>query len=114
MADNKNVNTTDKGYKKNKDVSISLGNDCFLYKNKKLVKSNNIFCYGNPDDKYIVLMEVLEKNQKVQDIGISTKVSIALFDRKEFIKNPNVMFLDFCERSGLYDALETAYMWISR
>lgn len=103
--------------KENNKLNLNLNdteNNILNYKNKNLVKSDNIFCYGNPDDKYVVLMESLEKGQEIKDIPISSKISVALFDRQEFIKNPNVMFLDFCERAGLYDALETAYMWITK
>ncbi|MBP0979304.1 MAG: hypothetical protein J6C55_01500 [Oscillospiraceae bacterium] len=94
-----------------KAVSETVG---FIYKDKKLVKSGNILCYGNPNDKYVVLLEILDKKDKVEslNIEISDKISIALFDRQALIKNPNAMFLDFCERHGLYDALETAHMWL--
>ena len=82
------------------------------FRGKKLVRAGNVLCYGNMDDKYIVLMEILDKKEKIKDIEIGSKISIALFNRLDLIKNPNTMFLDFCERNGLYDALETAYAWV--
>lgn len=89
-------------------------NESLIYKGKNLIRSKDILCYGNMDDKYIVLLEILDKKEKINGVDIGNKISVALFNRLDLIKNPNVMFLDFCEKSGLYDALETAFSWISR
>lgn len=94
--------------------TIEKKQTCFTYKNRKLVRADNVLCFGNPDDKYVVLLEILNKKDKIKDIELSDKISIALFDREALIKDPNIMFLDFCERYGLYDALETAYMWLTK
>lgn len=84
------------------------------YKGKSLVRDGDILCYGNMDDKYIVLMEEIGEKKTIKDIEIGTKISIALFNRLDLIKNPNTMFIEICERNGLYDALEIAYTWLTK
>ena len=82
------------------------------YKNKALIRSKDILCYGNMDDKYIVLLEILSK-EKVKGMDVGNKISMALFDREELASNPSAMFIEHCEKNKLIDALETANAWIT-
>jgi hypothetical protein len=83
------------------------------YKGRNLVRCDKILCYGNPDDEKVVLMEIMNYEEKISDIDISNRISIALFNKQDLIKNNNSTFLNHCERNGLYSALEVADLWLS-
>ncbi len=93
---------------------INSTDEVLTYKNRRLVRNGDLLCYGNEDDKYIVLMEIINKKNINGNQEVGNKISVAMFEKQEFIKNPNATFLNICERYGLYDALETASMWMAK
>ena len=80
------------------------------YKGKPLVRKGTMLYYGDPEQKYIVTMKVLD-TKKVNELNTATKVSVelqmnnpALPARKRVIKK--------AEREGLYKALDVGTVWI--
>lgn len=83
-----------------------------VYKNKPIVRCNNIIYYGNISEKYIIKLEVLS-NKTLFETIIPDKISVQLLstsadfnNRKKIIKK--------CEKYGLYEALDIAEVWLCK
>ena len=90
-----------------KKVKSERGN-LLTYKGKILLRKGNKIYFGNPEDKFIILM-VVEKNEKINGIDISTKVSITLMKNYESGRMEPVKK---AEREGLATAMEIASLWL--
>ncbi len=84
----------------------------FSYKGKPLVRFKNIIYYGNPADKYIAMLQIMQ-TEKIADIDVATKVIVQLQ-----LSDPNVNSKDrvvkTIEKPGLYSAMEIASIWLDR
>lgn len=95
-----------------KDVVSTVEGDFILYKNRPLVREDNIICYGNVEDKYILQMIIMsEKEYKEKNVPdkvyvqlLSTDTSVPQNERvvKEGIKN------------GLSEAFDLGIAWLER
>ena len=95
-----------------KDVSSSVDGDFVLFKNRPLVREDNVICYGSMEDKYILQMIIMSekeyKGKKVPDQVyvqlLSTDQSIPVSSRvvKEVMK------------TGLNDAFDIGIAWLER
>ncbi len=89
------------------------GKDKFLtYKGKPLVRNGNTIYYGFPNDKYVIMMQILA-TKPVGDVEVASKVSIQLINtdpdvsiREKIVKSS--------EKKGLYAALDIAEIWLNR
>ena len=89
------------------------GKDKFLtYKGKPLVRNGNTIYYGFPNEKYVIMMQILSTNP-VDDVEVASKVSIQLINtdpdvsiREKIVKSS--------EKKGLYAALDIAEIWLNR
>ena len=82
------------------------------YKGKPLVRSGNTLYYGDPSEKYVIMMQILA-TKPVGDVEVASKVSIQLLNT-----DPNVSarerIVKSSEKKGLYAALDIAEVWLSR
>ena len=82
------------------------------YKGKPLVRNGNTLYYGNANDKYVIMMQILA-TKPVGDVEVASKVSIQLLNT-----DPNVSarerIVKSSEKKGLYAALDIAEVWLSR
>ena len=95
-----------------KDVASTVEGDFVLYKNRPLVREDNVICYGNVTDKYILQMIIMSEKEfrgrKVPDQVyvqlLSTDTSLPQSSRvvKEGMK------------SGLSDAFDIGIAWLER
>lgn len=76
------------------------------YKGKPLVRRGNMIYYGNPSDKYIILM-IVNDSRKVEDLDVSTNVTIQLQESGEGAK-----LIKKAERDGMYAAMDIAEYWL--
>ncbi len=94
------------------DVKSTVDGDFILYRNRPLVREDNVICYGNVSDPYIIQMIIMSekeyKGRKVPDQIyvqlLSTDTSKPLSARVE----KDIM------RSGLSDALDMSVAWLDR
>ena len=87
--------------------------DKFLtYKGKPLVRNGNTIYYGFPNEKYVIMMQILA-TKPVDDVEVASKVSIQLINT-----DPNVSIREkivkSSEKKGLYAALDVAEVWLNR
>lgn len=83
-----------------------------VFKNKPLVRCENIIYYGNISDNFVIKLEILSDKQ-LFDATIADKISVQLLStdpnltaRKKIIKK--------CEKNGLYQALDIAETWLCK
>ena len=82
------------------------------YKGRPLVRSGNVVFYGNLNDKYVVMMQILD-SVKDGDLDKSTRVSVELQSNDPEAK-PNERVIQKTERKSMADALEIATIWLDR
>ena len=85
----------------------------FTYKGLPLVRKGNEIYYGNMSDETVSFLQIVS-TRKVGDLEVADKVKVFLIltntegvDASEIFKKSSV-------RNGLYDALDLAYVWLSR
>ena len=89
------------------------GKDKFLtYKARPLVRNGNTIYYGFPNEKNVIMMQILS-TKPVDDVEVASKVSIQLINtdpdvsiREKIVKSS--------EKKGLYAALDIAEIWLNR
>ena len=91
------------------------------YKGRPLRRKDNIIYYGSMDDKYIIMLQILEtksvnpmENGKPEDeIKAASRVSVQLQ-----LTDPNVKSRDRVtkrtEKDSLYAAMDVASIWLER
>ncbi len=82
------------------------------YKGKPLVRQGRFIFYGNPDDRYILFMNILE-TKKAGDLEIATRVLVQIQDTDEE-KTFNDKILKQCEKRSLCDAFDIGVIWLER
>ncbi|MEG0229010.1 MAG: hypothetical protein RR549_03980 [Oscillospiraceae bacterium] len=90
-----------------------LNKDGFLtYKERPLVRNNDIIYYGSMTEDFVVMIRIISK-QKQNDFEIADKLLVQLMNT-----NPDVdateKIVKKSEKQSLYSALEIADIWLSR
>jgi len=83
-----------------------------IYKGFPLVRCGDIIYYGNMTDKYIIMMQVLEK-KKLEDLEIATKILIQLQYTDPDVK-ARERIIKQSEKKGLYAAIDVSAVWLER
>lgn len=83
-----------------------------MYKNRPLMRKDNMIYYGSMADSHIVMLQVLE-TKKVNELDVATRVSVQLQ-----LTDPSVRSRDRIvkksEKDGLYTALDVGSVWLER
>lgn len=83
-----------------------------IYKGHPLRRKDNIIYYGSMAEKYIILMQILEK-KKMKDLDMATRVSVQLQLTDPDIKTRDRV-VKKSEKDNLYRALDVASVWLDR
>ncbi len=87
--------------------------DLLKYKEKPLVRSENVIYYGNPSDKFIVKMNVKENiNNNQNNLSICTNINVQLIDNSKGFYDQKV--IKTSTKNSLYLALDIADIWLER
>ncbi len=77
------------------------------YKGKPLVRRGNMIYYGDPQEKYMIIM-IITATTKKKDLDVTTGVTIQLMlndgKKGKMIKQ--------AERGGMYAAMDIAEYWL--
>ena len=77
------------------------------YKGKPLVRRGNMIYYGDPQQKYMIVM-IVTSTEKKKDLDVTTGVTIQLMlndgAKEKMIKQ--------AERTGMYAAMDIAEYWL--
>ena len=83
-----------------------------MYKNRPLMRKDNLVYYGSMADSHIVMLQILE-SKKVNDMDIATRVSVQLQ-----LTDPSARSRDRIvkksEKDGFYTALDLGCVWLER
>ena len=93
-------------------TNLEKTSDFFSYKGYPLVRSENIIYYGNMEDEYVVMIQIM-KTEKVGNLDVATKLKV--FRMLTDDKLPaNEKITKSADKESLYEALEIANIWLSR
>jgi hypothetical protein len=80
-----------------------------MYKGKPVFRCGNRIYYGNLEDKYILVLDVLE-TKKCNDLEAATKVKLQLMDNQAELGQGQVYRKS--ERENLYKAFDLGAWWL--
>lgn len=83
-----------------------------MYKGKPLVRQGRFIFYGNPDDRYILFMNILE-TKMIGSLAVATKVLVQIQNTDDEISF-NEKVVKQCEKRNFYDAFEIGTIWLER
>ncbi len=86
--------------------------DFFTYKNRPLVRKGNTIYYGNMSDEYVTMLTVVT-TKSFKDVSLSDKILVQLISTDPTMP-PQDMVEKRSERTGLFQALDVADVWLSR
>lgn len=89
-----------------------LNEKFFCYKGKPLVRNGNILYYGSMLDDYVVMLQILNSEEK-HGVKTANKVVVQLMRTGKDVK-PQDMIVKKSEKDSLYQALDIADIWLSR
>lgn len=93
--------------KKKKDKSTF-----FCYKNRPLVRHNDIIYYGNMNEGVVVKLRV-KSAKKIKGLAVSESISIQLIDTDP-AASCDEQILRASEKEGLYQALDVSSAWLDK
>jgi len=83
-----------------------------IYKNRPMVREDNIVCYGNMDDKYILQLVIMtEKEYNGNTVPDKVVVQIMSTD-KSLSASQRIVKQDL--KDGFSNALELGIIWLER
>ncbi|MDE6833895.1 MAG: hypothetical protein K2J39_06605 [Ruminococcus sp.] len=89
-----------------------MNENFYIYKGYPLVRCRNTIYYGYMSDDYVIMMNIMS-TQKINDTEVAGKVKVI-----QMSTDPNLDPLKACTRNmecqGLYEALDTAYIWLEK
>lgn len=83
-----------------------------MYKGKPLVRQGRFIFYGNPDDRYILFMNILD-SKKVGELEVATRVLVQIQDTDEE-KSFHEKIFKQCEKRSMCDAFDIGVIWLER
>lgn len=78
------------------------------YKDKPLQRKGNKIYYGDPKEKYLLLLNIKE-TKDLEDIKISTSVGVELQDNS----GRTLKTIRKAERDGIFEALDLGEYWLN-
>ncbi len=83
-----------------------------MFKNRPLMRKDNMIYYGSMADSHIVMLQILDF-KKVGDTDVANRVSVQLQ-----LTDPNIkgraQIVKKAEKTGLYTALDLGAVWLER
>lgn len=84
----------------------------FMYKNRPLVRKENVMYYGDIGEDYVCMLTI-ESFNELKDIKIGNKVFLQLISTDPNVSTQDVV-VKHTVKNSLYDALDIAGIWIER
>lgn len=82
------------------------------YKNRPLIRKDNIIYYGSLSDKMIAMLQILStKTENGEEVADKIMIQLQLTDEKAL---PKDIVQKVAEKHGLYEALDIADIWLTR
>ena len=91
---------------------MAENNAVLMYKNRPLMRKDNLIYYGSMADTHIVLLQILE-TKKINDMDIATRVSVQLQLTDPAARSRD-RIVKKSEKDGFYTALDLGCVWLER
>lgn len=85
----------------------------FTYKGLPLVRKGKQLYYGNMSDETVVTLQIMS-TRNVNGLEVANRVKVWLMLTKTDGVDASEVMKKTCERAGLYEALDIAYIWLAR
>lgn len=82
------------------------------FRGKPLVRNNNAIYYGDPEQPFIALLQIMT-TKKLGDLIVPDKVSVQILSTDETLHSSQRV-TKRTEKDGLYGALMIASIWLER
>lgn len=89
-----------------------MKNEFFSYKNKPLVRKDNVIYYGDMKDDFVAMLTI-NSSKILKDVRIGNKVFLQLISTDPETA-PEEVVVKHTVKNSLYDALDIAGIWIER
>ena len=93
-------------------ASIVKDGELLMYKGQPLMRKENIIYYGSMEDRYIIMMQILE-TKKEGDLEVATKVAVQLQQTSQTVRMKD-RIVKKSEKNSLWSAMDIASIWLSR
>ena len=80
------------------------------YKGKPLVRCGNTIYYGNMNDPYVVLLQLVS-SKRVNDLDVADRVTVELPSTDPDAR-PKERIIKKSEKKGLYQAMDIGSIWL--
>ena len=88
--------------------------DYLVYRDKPLVRKDNMYCYGDMKDDYVLfLMVFTTKKAEIGGEEIPDHILVQVMSTDES-KSPTERLAKQFEKNGLYDALDIGIYWLEK
>lgn len=94
------------------NTAAEKNGEFFSYKGYPLVRKGDEIYYGNMYDSTVVMMQILEKT-KMGNLDVASKIRMYQMKTDETL-SPVDAIIKQSEKSSLYEALDIAYVWLTR
>lgn len=84
--------------------------EVLLYKGKPMFRKDNKIYYGNPDDKFIIIMTETDY-EDINGLKVAKSVNVALSTNSTKGKGKEKIIKQ-SDREGIYDALDFGEYWL--
>lgn len=95
-----------------KNVTSTVDGDFIIYKNRPLVREDNVICYGNLSDRYIIKMIIMTEKE-YRGHQIPDQIYVQLLECNETDPSGSKVIKEGM-KSGLYNALDIGIAWLDR
>ena len=82
------------------------------YKGRPLLRKDNVIYYGSISDKYISMLQIMASKEE-NGVQIPTKIIVTIQHTDETMR-PKDRIVKSSEKSGLYEAMDIATIWLNR
>ncbi len=94
-------------------MAVKKKGDQFLtYRGKPLVRSGNMIYYGNMNDPYVIMIQIMSKKMQ-GDIEVPDRVLFHLLNTDRDCR-PKERIVKKSEKHGLYNAMDIGTIWLER
>ena len=92
---------------------IGTQGDFIVYKDKPLVRKDNMYCYGDMKDDYVLFLMVVTTKKAENGREIPDHIIVQVMSTDE-TKSPFERLAKQFEKNGLYDAIDIGLIWLEK
>ena len=89
-----------------------MAENFLTYKGRPMVRSKDTIYYGNPADKYIVMIKI-NSTKEVGGVEVADKVTVQMISSDQDVPAKD-RIIKKSEKAGLYAALDIGAIWLDR